>query len=154
MGDGAALLLLSEWILVHFHLVHMFAIVPTLFLNSGIIGFFMKKQKWNWYQNGVDNGVMVGIGIILLYGLVSVPYNFHRVGHDAIIYLLNSLAMVIAGMFFYPVVIRLFLLVQVRFPRLLRQFLRMPFHFRLVFALKTWHKKGVLVALHNSVLFT
>ena len=105
---GSGLLLLSEYFIVQMGWIHMFSIVPILFLNSTLIGFVLKKQKWNWYSYGMDNGVMIGIGIVLLYGLISIPYNFQREGKDAIIYILNSLAVVIAGLFFYPVVLRMF----------------------------------------------
>ncbi|WP_339061359.1 hypothetical protein [Tepidibacillus marianensis] len=76
-------------------------------IHLGLSVLSVDRGFWSRFVS--DNGVIIGVGIVLLYGLVSVPYNFHRVGKDAIIYLLNSFAMVIAGMFFYPVVIRLFI---------------------------------------------
>lgn len=107
--SGSALLLSFEYLLVYFHLIHMFSILPTIFLSAGIIGLWIKRTGWSRYYQELDNGVILGLAIALLYGVVSVPLNFQRTSSDAILYILFSLGMTIASLFVLPVVLRMFI---------------------------------------------
>ena len=107
--SGSALLLSFEYLLVYFQLIHMFSILPTIFLSAGIIGLWIKSTGWTRYYQEIDNGVVLGLAIALLYGVVSVPLNFQRTGSDAILYILFSLGMTLAGLFVFPVVLRMFI---------------------------------------------
>ena len=106
---GTVLLLFFEKLLDAIEFIHMYSILPTVFVTSGMIGWWLKRTGWTRYSHEFDNGVIIGLAIAVLYGFISIPLNFRRTDSDALLYILFSLGMTIASLFVLPVVLRMFI---------------------------------------------